>query len=83
MRGGGASVDTSMKLGSFVEAPDVINYAKFHLDLVNSLRASQGSKNGFSLWNAYGSYNIALRYRAGKWLTYASGHDNHTNPVLI
>jgi hypothetical protein len=66
MRGGGTPVGGMIKLGTFVELPEVINHANFHLYQVISLRASGQSKKRFCLWNAYGSYNIALCYRAGK-----------------
>ncbi len=67
MRGGGTPVGGAMKFGTLVDYPDVINYANFQFDWMNSFCASSGQNIGFSLWNAYGSYNIALHYRAGKW----------------
>jgi hypothetical protein len=64
MRGGGIPEESVMKLGTLV-----INHANFHLHWMNSFCASSGQKRGFCLWNAYGSYYIALHYRAGKWLS--------------
>jgi hypothetical protein len=52
--GGGTSLGGMMKLGTVVDVLDVVNHAIFHLS----------KKRGF-LSNAYGSYNIALRCRAG------------------
>jgi hypothetical protein len=37
------------KLGTFIDAPDVMNQANFHLYMMNILQASGGSKNGLSL----------------------------------
>jgi hypothetical protein len=68
MRGGGTPEDGSMKFCTFVESLDVIKCANFHVYLMINLPARWGSKMSFSLWNAYGSYYIALRFRAGKWL---------------
>jgi hypothetical protein len=70
VRGGGTPLGRLMKLGTFVDVPDVINHANFHLRVMSSLWACWGSKRGFCLWNAYGSYNITLRFRAGKGLCY-------------
>jgi hypothetical protein len=67
MRGGGTPEDGSMKFCTYVESLDVIKCANFHVYLMINLRARWGSKMSFSLWNAYGSYYIALRFRAGKW----------------
>jgi hypothetical protein len=67
MRGGGTPEGGSMKFCTFVESLDVIKCANFHVYLMINLRARWGSKMSFSLWNAYGSYYIALRGRAGKW----------------
>ena len=36
----------------------------------------------FSLWNAYGSYNIALRYRAGKVIQTQPTHEI-TDPTRL
>lgn len=48
MRGGGPCrwppAGGMMKLGTFVESPDVINHANFHFYLMNSLQASGGQK---------------------------------------
>jgi hypothetical protein len=49
-----------MKLGTFVDVPDVMNLANFHIHVMNILRAGIGSKMAFSLCIAYGSYNIAF-----------------------
>jgi hypothetical protein len=38
-----------MKLGTFVDVPDVMNYAYFHLRVMSSLGAGGGSKRGFCL----------------------------------
>jgi hypothetical protein len=67
MRGGGTPEGGSMKFCTFVESLDIIKCANFHVYLMINLRAGWGSKMSFSLWNAYGSYYIALRGRAGKW----------------
>jgi hypothetical protein len=47
MRGGRTPVGGTMKLCTFVAPEDVINHANFHLYLMNSLRASEGSKKEF------------------------------------
>jgi hypothetical protein len=44
MRGGGTPEDGKLKLGTFVEPIDVINHTNFYLILMNSFRASGGSK---------------------------------------
>jgi hypothetical protein len=38
-----------MKLRTFVDVPDVMNHANFHLRVMSSLRAGVGSKRGFCL----------------------------------
>jgi hypothetical protein len=42
--GGGTPKDGELKLGAFVELVDVINHTNFYLFLMNSFRASGGSK---------------------------------------
>ena len=37
-----------MKLGTFIDPPDVINHASFHPYMVNTLRRSGGQKRGFA-----------------------------------
>jgi hypothetical protein len=66
MRGGGTPEGGSMKFYTFVESLEVIKCANFHVYLMINLWARWGSKMSFSFLNAYGSYYIALRYRAGK-----------------
>jgi hypothetical protein len=44
MRGGGTPKDGELKLGTFVEPMDIINHTNFYLFLMNSFRASGGSK---------------------------------------
>jgi hypothetical protein len=44
MRGGGTPKDGELKLGTFVELIDIINHTNFYLFLMNSFRASGGSK---------------------------------------
>jgi hypothetical protein len=66
--GGGTPKDGELKLGTFVEFMDVINHTNFYLfHVMNSFRASSGGvKNeDLPLKGVYGSYNIALRFRAG------------------
>jgi hypothetical protein len=48
VRGGVTPVGGMMKLGIFVEPSDVMNHGNFHLHMMNSLRASGGSKRGFA-----------------------------------
>jgi hypothetical protein len=42
--GGGTPKDGELKLGAFVELVDVINHTNLYLFLMNSFRASGGSK---------------------------------------
>jgi hypothetical protein len=49
MRGGETPEGGVMKFGTLVEVPDVMNYANFHLDWMNSFCASSGQNMGFSL----------------------------------
>jgi hypothetical protein len=42
--GGGTPKDGELKLGAFVELVDIINHTNFYLFLMNSFRASGGSK---------------------------------------
>jgi hypothetical protein len=42
--GGGTPKDGKLKLGTFVELADIINHTNFYLFLMNSFRASGGSK---------------------------------------
>jgi hypothetical protein len=58
-----------MKLGTFVELPDVMNRDNFRLRLMSSLRAGGMSERGFA-FEMHGSYDIALRYRAGQVIKY-------------
>jgi hypothetical protein len=68
-RAGGTLVGSMMKFGKVVEPLILMNHTNFHLNLMASLRASGWwVKKEVYLWNAFGSYNIALRYRAGKWI---------------
>jgi hypothetical protein len=55
-----------MNLGTFRELPAVMDRVNFNFCLMSGLRASGGFKKRFCLWNARGSYNVALRYRAVK-----------------
>jgi hypothetical protein len=48
VRGVGTPVGGMMKLDTFVELSDLMNRANFHLCLMSSLWASEGSKRGFS-----------------------------------
>jgi hypothetical protein len=48
MRGGGTPEGGMMKLGTFVDTPDVMTHANFHLHLMNTFRASRESKKRFS-----------------------------------
>jgi hypothetical protein len=65
MRGGGTPKDDKLKLVTFVEPMDLVNDSTFYLFLINSFRASEGSKLRIYLSKTYGSDNIAWRYRAG------------------
>ena len=47
--GGGTPMGGMMKLGIFIDPPDVMNHASFHLYMMNTLRPSGGSKKGFCL----------------------------------
>jgi hypothetical protein len=52
MRGGGTRIGGMMKIGTFVELPDVSSRANFHLHRMGILQASGlagGSKKRFSL----------------------------------
>jgi hypothetical protein len=49
VRGGGTPIGGMMKFGTFVDVPDVMNHAEFHLRVMSSLRAGWGSKRGFCL----------------------------------
>jgi hypothetical protein len=75
VRRGGTPSGGMMKLGTFIDPLDVMNRATFHLHirwLFSGLTGGDGSqKKRFSLLNAFGSYNIALRYRADKWEAYS------------
>jgi hypothetical protein len=45
---GGTPEGGKLKLGTFIELADVINYTNFYLFLMNSFRASEGQKSGFA-----------------------------------
>jgi hypothetical protein len=48
VRGDEMPIVGMMKVGTFFDAPDVINHANFHLHMMNILRASRGQKRGFA-----------------------------------
>jgi hypothetical protein len=48
VRGGGTPVGGLMKLDTFVDIPDVMNHANFHLRVISSLGAGGGQKGGFA-----------------------------------
>jgi hypothetical protein len=47
VRGGGTPSGGMMRLSKFVDLPNEMKDANFHLHVMNILRASWGSKNGF------------------------------------
>jgi hypothetical protein len=55
-----------VKLDKFVDFLNVVNHVKFYLREMNILRPAGSRKGGFCLSIAYGSHNIALRFRADK-----------------
>ena len=46
VRGGETPIGGMMKLGTFVDVPDVMNHANFHLRVMGSLGAGRGSRRG-------------------------------------
>jgi hypothetical protein len=58
-----------IKLDKFVEFLDVINYTKFHLCLMSSLRSSGESKRGFAFEShmALIQHCLALRLPCWQW----------------
>jgi hypothetical protein len=64
--GGVTAKDGELKLGTFVELMNIISHTNFYLFLMNIFQASGGQKLVFTFErHADGSYNIALRFRAG------------------
>jgi hypothetical protein len=47
IRGGGTPESGVIKLGTFFDAQDFINHAKFYVHQMNGVRAWRGSKNSF------------------------------------
>jgi hypothetical protein len=79
VRGSGTPIGGMMKLGTFVDVPDVMNLANFHIHVMNILRAGIGSKMAFSLCIAYGSYNIAFALPRWQVITSRSNKSNNVN----
>jgi hypothetical protein len=61
---GGTPEGGRLKFGTFVELPDVMNLASFHLNQMAGFWTSGGGGEKEVLPLNYGSYNIALCYRA-------------------